>query len=82
MKAFHLIISLGIVAVLIWLNRIDAHNAVTMYGGLSWIGWASIAIVVFGICVLILANDSARAAAVRSDNVSRWLAHQGKTIVS
>lgn len=61
MKAFHLIISLGIVAVLIWLNRIDAGNAVTMYGGLSWIGWASIALVVFGICVLILANDSARA---------------------
>ncbi|MEQ1921109.1 MAG: NAD(P)-binding domain-containing protein [Pyrinomonadaceae bacterium] len=61
MKAFHLIISLGIVAVLIWLNRIDAGNAVAMYGGLSWIGWASIALVVFGICVLILANDSARA---------------------
>ncbi len=61
MKAFHLIISLSIVAVLIWLNRLDAGNAVTMYGGLSWIGWASIAIVVFGICVLILANDSARA---------------------
>ncbi|MBK8302285.1 MAG: NAD(P)-binding domain-containing protein [Chloracidobacterium sp.] len=61
MKAFHLIICLGIVAVLIWLNRIDAGNAVTMYGGLSWISWASIGIVVFGICVLILANDSARA---------------------
>jgi len=61
MKAFHLIISLAIVAVLIWLNRIDAAGAVTMYGGLTWIGWASIALVVFGICVLILANDSARA---------------------
>lgn len=61
MKLIHLVISLGIIGLLIWLNRFGAGQSALMYGGLTWVGWGSIALVGVGICLLILANDSARA---------------------
>ena len=61
MKAFHIIITIGLVGLLIWLNRMFGTDAAVMYGGLTWIGLASIALVVFGLGFLVLVNDSARA---------------------
>lgn len=60
MKVFHLFISLVVIAMLIWLNRTFAGGDAT-YGGLTWLGWVSIALVAFGIGFLVLVNDSARA---------------------
>ncbi|MFM9904704.1 MAG: NAD(P)-binding domain-containing protein [Pyrinomonadaceae bacterium] len=61
MKAFHLIVSLAIITLLVWLNRAVVGDAAVMYGGLTWIGWASIGLVVLGLGFLTLVNDSARA---------------------
>ena len=61
MKAFHIVISLAIISLLIWLNRTLGADTAVMYGGLTWIGWASIALVVLGLGFVVLANDSARA---------------------
>ena len=38
MKAFHIFISVGLVGVLIWLNRMFGTDTAIMYGGLTWIG--------------------------------------------
>ena len=61
MKALHLIICLGMIGLLIWLNQIPPHDAVATYGGLTWIGWLSIALVIFGIGLVVLVGDSAGA---------------------
>ena len=60
MKAIHLIICLFVLAFLIWLNQASGASP-AMYGGLTWIGWLSIALVVSGLGFLVLAGDSARA---------------------
>lgn len=64
MRLFHLIVSIGVIGLLIWLNRIGASEATAMYGGLTWAGWASIALIGAAIGFLVLANDSARAIAL------------------
>ena len=61
MKAFHLIICIGLIGLLIWLNQMSAHEASATYGGLTWIGWLSIALVVVGIGFIVLVSDSAGA---------------------
>jgi thioredoxin reductase len=47
--------------VLIWLNQNFGLEEKVLYGGLSWLGWVSIFLVVFGIGLIVLLNDSARA---------------------
>ena len=61
MKPTYIIICLLVLTLLIWLNQASASAAPAMYGGLSWIGWASIAVVVSGLGFLVLVGDSARA---------------------
>ena len=61
MKAFHLIICLSVILLLIWLNQAFVPADAAVYGGLSWIGWASIVFVGFGIGLLVIFNDSTRA---------------------
>ena len=59
MKLTRIIICLVALALLIWLNQATAAPA--MYGGLTWIGWLSIAVVVAGLGFVVLVGDSARA---------------------
>ena len=59
MKPTYIIICLLVLTLLIWLNQASASAAPAMYGGLSWIGWASIAVVVSGLGFLVLVGDSA-----------------------
>src|SRR5476651_330100 len=61
MKVFHIIICLLMIALLIWLNHAFVRADVVAYGGLTWISWASIVFVGFGIGFLVIFNDSARA---------------------
>jgi thioredoxin reductase/NAD-dependent dihydropyrimidine dehydrogenase PreA subunit len=46
---------------LVWLNHAYVSADATVYGGLSWIGWASILFVGVGIGFLVIVNDSTRA---------------------
>ena len=61
MKPFHIIICLALIGLLVWLNRAFVPTDAAVYGGLSWIGWASIVFVGFGIGFFVTFNDSTRA---------------------
>jgi thioredoxin reductase len=61
MRLFHIVVCLALVAVLIWLNFAHVSANAAVYGGLSWLGWASILFVGVGIGLLVIVNDSARA---------------------
>ncbi|MEO6051476.1 MAG: NAD(P)-binding domain-containing protein [Pyrinomonadaceae bacterium] len=61
MKPSHLIICLAVIGMLIWLNQSPVTAGFAVYGGMSWIGWATILFVGFGIGFLVIFNDSARA---------------------
>lgn len=61
MKLLHIIVCLAFVALLIWLNQTYVPENAMAFGGLSWIGWASILFVGFLIGFLVIVNDSARA---------------------
>ena len=60
MKPFHIIVCLAVIGLLIWLNQSFVPPNAAIYGGLSWIGWASIVFVGFGIGFLVIFNDSTR----------------------
>ena len=60
MKPFHIIVCLAVIGLLIWLNQSFVPANAAVYGGLSWIGWASIVFVGFGIGFLVIFNDSTR----------------------
>lgn len=61
MKFFHLFICVVLIGFLIWLNQTFVPTDAIRYGGLSWIGWASIVFVGFGMGLLFIFNDSSRA---------------------
>ena len=61
MKAFHIIVCIAVIGLLIWLNHTYVPADAVAFGGLSWIGWASIVFVGFGIGFLVIVNDSTRA---------------------
>src|SRR5687768_17711139 len=61
MKAFHIIICVALIGLLIWLNQAVVPADAVRYGGLSWMGWLSILTVVFFIGFVVIFNDSARA---------------------
>src|SRR5438105_1564920 len=60
MKVFHIFICLIVLALLVWLESLGGSKAAT-YGGLTLLGWATIAAAVFGVGFVVLASDSARA---------------------
>ena len=61
MKAFHLILCIALAGLLIWLNRTFVPDDVGMIGGLTWVGWASIAMMSLVVAFFVILNDSARA---------------------
>lgn len=61
MRFFHLFICIVLIILLVWLNQMFVPADIAHYGGLSWIGWASIVLVGLGIGFLIIVNDSTRA---------------------
>ena len=61
MKFFPLFICVVLIGFLIWLNQTFVPVDALRYGGLSWIGWASILFVGFGAGLLFIFNDSSRA---------------------
>ncbi len=61
MKFFHLFICIVLIGFLIWLNQAIVPADAIRYGGLSWIGWASIGLVGVGFGLLLIFNDTSRA---------------------
>lgn len=61
MKAFHIILCISLAGVLIWLNRSFVPDDVGMVGGLTWVGWASIAMMSLVVAFIVVVNDSTRA---------------------
>jgi thioredoxin reductase/Pyruvate/2-oxoacid:ferredoxin oxidoreductase delta subunit len=61
MKGFHIFICLSLTALLLWLDRTFVPDDVAMIGGLTWVGWVSIAMVTVVVGVIVMFNDSARA---------------------
>lgn len=61
MKGFHIFICLSLTALLLWLNRTFVPDDVAMIGGLTWVGWLSIAMVTVVVGLIVMFNDSARA---------------------
>lgn len=58
MKSFHIVVCLALVLLLIWLVPAGGSTL----GGLSWIGWASMTIVIVLAAFIVIVNDSVRAA--------------------
>ncbi|MFN2501232.1 MAG: NAD(P)-binding domain-containing protein [Pyrinomonadaceae bacterium] len=61
MKLIHIIICIAVIGLLIWLNQRWVPEGAFVFGGLSWIGWASILTVMLVIGFTVIFNDSARA---------------------
>ena len=61
MKAFHIIICIALIGLLVWLNRAFVPADAAAFGGLSWIGWVSLPVVGLLIGLFVVFNDSARA---------------------
>lgn len=61
MKFFHLFLCLALITLLIWLNRVFVPEDTAAFGGLSWIGWASILLIGVVIGFVAIFKDSARA---------------------
>lgn len=60
MKPFNLIICISLALLLVWLNRTFVPADAVTFGGLSWYGWSSIALVVFFAGFVALLHDSTR----------------------
>lgn len=60
MRIFHLISCLIVIGLLIWLNWFVAPENIPRYGGLTWIGWASLLLVGVVSGLFVLVTDSAR----------------------
>ena len=58
MKTFHIVVCLALIILLVWLVPGETFTV----GGLSWIGWASITILIFLVGFIVIVNDSVRAA--------------------
>jgi thioredoxin reductase len=57
MKRVQLIVCLFLLAALIWFNQtFGAENAI-LFGGLTWLGWVCVFVFLFGIALIIAADD-------------------------
>jgi thioredoxin reductase len=61
MKAFHAIICLAVILLLVWMNQTWVPPDQPTYGGLTYVGWASLVLVGLAIGSLVIFNDSTRA---------------------
>jgi len=61
MRFFHLFVCVVLIGLLVWLNQVVVPADAVRYGGVSWLGWASIALVGVGIGLLTVFNDLSRA---------------------
>jgi thioredoxin reductase len=61
MKLNQIIICLVLLTILIWLNQNFGAAERTAFGGLSWLGWTSMFVVLIGIGLVLMLNDSVRA---------------------
>lgn len=61
MRAFHIIACLALIAMLIWLNRAYTPGDALAYGGLTWLGWASIVAGLVAVGFFALVSDWTRA---------------------
>ena len=61
MKLVHIILCVLLAVLLVWLNRAFVPDDTGMVGGLTWVGWVSIAMVVLVIGFIVIFNDSTRA---------------------
>lgn len=61
MRVFHIVACLGLIGVLIWLNRAYTPADAVAYGGLTWLGWLSVLTATFVVGFVALVNDSTRA---------------------
>ena len=61
MRFFHLFICVVLIGLLVWLNQAIVPTDAVRYGGVSWIGWASIALAGVGLGLLTVFNDLSRA---------------------
>lgn len=60
MRAFHIIVCLALVVMLVWTSQSAVSDSAT-YGGLSLVGWASVTTIVLVAGIVFIFNDSARA---------------------
>lgn len=61
MKLTQLTICLILLTALVWLNQNFGADEKTVYGGLTWLGWTSMFLVLIGIGLVVMLSDSARA---------------------
>jgi len=61
MKLIHIIICLALLGVLLWINQTLVTEQTLAYGGLSWIGWASILALGLLVGFVTIFKDSTRA---------------------
>ncbi|MFT3742986.1 MAG: NAD(P)-binding domain-containing protein [Pyrinomonadaceae bacterium] len=61
MKFFHILSCLTVLGLLIWLNQMMVPESMPRYGGLTWIGWASLGLVGLASGLFVIVSDSARA---------------------
>lgn len=61
MKLFHILACLIVIGLLILLNQMIAPENVVRYGGLTWLGWASLLLVGVASGLFVIVSDSARA---------------------
>ncbi len=61
MKLYQIVLSIGLIALLVWLNYTYVPDDTPAVGGLSWIGALSILSVIAVVGFVVVLNDSARA---------------------
>ncbi len=61
MKFFHILACLTVIGLLIWLNQMVVPDNILRFGGLTWIGWASLLLVGVASGLFVIVTDSARA---------------------
>jgi thioredoxin reductase (NADPH) len=61
MRSFHIFICVTLLGVLVWMSRSDVVRGESVYGGLSWTGWASLLTIVVVAGIVFIFNDTARA---------------------
>ncbi|MBV9241392.1 MAG: NAD(P)-binding domain-containing protein [Acidobacteria bacterium] len=81
MRWIQIILCLGLASLLIWLNRAFLPADEHLFGGLSWVGWVSIAGMTVVVGLIVAFSDSARAFGFfESDDLKRELGTQVRVL--